>query len=536
MPLPLRPMHCLATLTALMSALPTAHAAWPDTPPTLIVTGQKDEKPGHWIKAEAVNVIVYATDERQARETAARLERFHQVLTLLTRSSPHPDSRAIPVYLVRSRNEIGRLRRQGMTPGSFPTGYYSASPTGMLLAADLEWDLLYPRTPSVSDVWLFEEYTRHFIARNEQSGNLPDWYVTGFALVMATMQFHKDRIDYGLGHPDLVRRLQSARWEPMEHIIGGRLEHGQMYSAQAMLLVHYILARPDRQAAFKRFIAALHRGQPPIPAFEQTFNTTMATLQTSLQDYRGRAGHTGATLTGFTTPEVFVSRLPLSADTLMLDDAAMRIGIPEEDRQRAVLQRARNAYDGTHDHFAARALIRAQLLYGEPALADPALDRLMAARPRDAELLYLKGLRHLMAGTRGAPSLAPDEWRKAQQWLIQAHHLDEDDYAILYAWVASLGADPQFLSDNALNALLRAAYLAPQATQIRISATLMMMAREQFDDAIALLSSITATPRDPASTQVPALLEQARAHRKPDLAAIIASFRYTATWRDLNCC
>jgi hypothetical protein len=98
------------------------------------------------------------------------------------------------------------------------------------------------------------------------------------------------------------------------------------------------------------------------------------------------------------------------------------------------------------------------------------------------------------------------------------------------------GADPQFLSDNALNALLRAAYLAPQATQIRISATLMMMAREQFDDAIALLSSITATPRDPASTQVPALLEQARARRKPDMAAIIASFRYTATWRDLNCC
>jgi hypothetical protein len=106
-------MHCLATLTALMSALPTAHAAWPDTSPTLIVTGQKDEKPGHWIKAEAVNVIVYATDERQARETAARLERFHQVLTLLTRSSPRPDSRAIPVYLVRSRDEIARLRRRG---------------------------------------------------------------------------------------------------------------------------------------------------------------------------------------------------------------------------------------------------------------------------------------------------------------------------------------------------------------------------------------------------------------------------------------
>jgi hypothetical protein len=116
---------------------------------------------------------VYATDERQARETAARLERFHQVLTLLTRSSPRPDSRAIPVYLVRSRDEIARLRRQGMTPGTFPTGYYSASPTGMLLAADLEWDLLYPHTPSKTDVWLFEKYTRHFIARSEQGEICP---------------------------------------------------------------------------------------------------------------------------------------------------------------------------------------------------------------------------------------------------------------------------------------------------------------------------------------------------------------------------
>jgi predicted Zn-dependent protease len=197
-----------------------------------------------------------------------------------------------------------------------------------------------------------------------------------------------------------------------------------------------------------------------------------------------------------------------------------------------VLLRAERAFAATHDSFATLALARAQVLYGDPSQADATLDRLLAARPQDVDLLYLKGMRHLMVGTHG--DLA--QWPLAQRWLVKAHKADGDNYAVLYAWVASLANDPQFLSDGALNALLRAAYLAPQATQIQISAALMMMRRGQFDDAIALLSPITVTPRDPSSGQIPALLEQAHAHAIPDIDSLVASFRHTANWRDLNCC
>jgi hypothetical protein len=299
----------LALIVLLLSA-PDAFAVRAEDQAAIIVNGHKDEAHGRWIKVEAVNFIVYAANEKQARETAAKLERFHQVLCLLTGATPRRETAAMPVYLVRGSNAIARLRRQAMGPRVFATGYYSASPTGALLAADMGWDLLYPHTPSFSDAWLFEEYTRHFLAQSGRSENLPDWYVTGFTLVMSTMQFHKDRIEYGISAPNLSGRLETTKWEPMERIIAGGLDHGMMYSAQSMLLVHYILAKPERRTAFGHFAAAVHAGQSPVPAFEQSFKTTMEALQTDLQTYRHQAGYNGATLKGFTSPDMLVTHLP----------------------------------------------------------------------------------------------------------------------------------------------------------------------------------------------------------------------------------
>ena len=270
-------------------------------------------------------------------------------------------------------------------------------------------------------------------------------------------------------------------------------------------------------------------------AFEVAFGTKIKALQAKLWQYRYAATYVRVTSTGFASPDISVLPLPRSADTLLLDQAAMRIGIPDRDRQLAVLRRAENAMASQKDAFAQRVFAKSEILYGEPERAAAALDALMAVNPADPELLYIKGMRHLMIG-RNDPAVARAEFREARLLFARAYRADPDFYPALYAWAESLSTEPQFISENTINVLLKAALLAPQATQITVTAATMMMFDGRFAAAEALLSPLVFSPRDPASEQIPALLAQARSQKRPEMDQLMAAFRYNATWKDLNCC
>ncbi|MDG2533989.1 hypothetical protein P6144_10055 [Sphingomonas sp. HITSZ_GF] len=520
--------------------LALASPAWaqqvpPPTRDSILVTGERNQARAKWVRMESPNFTVYGADEGEARAVTARLERFDQLLRILT-GTPKPErANPLSIYLVSGTTQLDRLRRQRAQPGFFFTGYYSAAPTGMLVAADTRWDRLRDRVPRYHDVWLFTEYSRHFLLQNARGAYLPSWYVDGLSLNLATTRFDGDVIEYGKGNPSLAAALESRRWEPLRRIISGDLDHGPLYSAESALLVHYILAEPERGRAFGRYLAEVRAGADRTVAFETAFGASVNTLHDRLWRYKDKATYIRATATGFVAPEITVSRLPASADQLLLDQAAMRIGIVEADRQRAVLKRAEDAVADRSDNLARRVLAQAQILYGAPAAADPTLDALLALAPDDPELLYLKGMRHLMAG-RADAARAPAEFREARKWLARVWRADPEYYPALYAWAEALSTEPQFVSENTLNVLLKAAQLAPQVTQIQVTAATMMLADGRFDAAAALLAPITVTPRDPASEQVPALLAQARAHGPADIAQLLAAFRTVAVWKDLNCC
>jgi hypothetical protein len=524
----------IACLACLVAAAPArAQQGKPDD--AILVTGERNQARAKWVRVESPNFTVYDNDEAEARAVAARLERFDQLLRILT-STPAPErANPLPIYLVTGTTQLDRLRRQRAQPGFIFTGYYSAGPGGMLVAADTRWDRLRARVPRYHDVWLFTEYSRHFLLQNARGSYLPSWYVDGLSLNLATTRFDGDTIEYGKGNPSIAAALETQRWEPLRRIISGELDHGPLYSAESALLVHYILAEPERGRAFARYIAEVRNGADRVAAFEKAFGGSVNALHDKLWRYKDHATYIRATATGFTAPDMTVSRLPASADQLLLDQAAMRIGIVEPDRQRAVLKRAEDLVAERSDMLAQRVFAQAQILYGAPAGADPALDTLLAGAPGDPDLLYLKGMRHLMAG-RGDAAAAPAEYREARKWLARVWRADPDYYPALFAWAEAMSGEPQFVSENTINVLLKAAQIAPQVTQIRVTAATMMLADGRFAAAEALLAPITVTPRDPASEQIPALLAQARAQGRADMAQLLAAFRTVTVWKDLNCC
>jgi Flp pilus assembly protein TadD len=167
------------------------------------------------------------------------------------------------------------------------------------------------------------------------------------------------------------------------------------------------------------------------------------------------------------------------------------------------------------DPFASRVLARAELMYGDGAAADGLLDQLLAASPDDVELLYLKGLRHVIAGRQDAPGRAA-HFRRAQALLARAHRADPNHVPTLYAYAESLSTRPQFLTENTQNILMLAVQLAPQVPQIRLSAAHLLLLREQYELAESVLLPLTsAVHQQSAAERTKELLSLARSRQRP---------------------
>lgn len=501
----------------------------------IVVVGRPDQNVSQWLCAESINFQVYGRSQKNVVLVAEKLERFRQLLHLITGVKPEQAAIPLRVFLVESSAQMQRLRRLPYAQGTSYTGYYSASPSGAVLAADITLDTNRNVLPTYYETWLYSEYTRHFMSQYAGDTGVPVWYIDGLALYLSTVQFTGNRIEYGPAHPTLVQWLNGARWEPIGNILSGKVRSGQIYSAESMLLVHYLFSSPTNGARLAEFLSASKSGADPVLNFERVFATDMPGLQNKLWNYRSSLSKGHILTLDTTDPQISVVNLPASADALLLDQAAISIGVPETDRQQSILRRARSVHARESDSLSQRVLVEAEILYGAPHSIDSLLGAMLATAPNDADLLYLKGLQHLLTG-RQSPYSAKSEYSEARQWFSRAYKEDPTQYQFLYRYAESLATEREFVSENTINILQKASLLAPQATQIRISTAMMMMAYGRFDKANQVLSDIVINRRDPASLQVPNLLQQVQLRRSPSTADLIASFRYVATWQDLNCC
>ena len=151
--------------------------------------------------------------------------------------------------------------------------------------------------------------------------------------------------------------------------------------------------------------------------------------------------------------------------------------------------------------------------FGDAAAADRLLEPLMAAAPNDAELMYIKGLRHMTAAENGGDE---SESRAARNWFSRAHRADENHYQTLYRYAQSLRGQPGFVSENTANVMLLAHQLAPQVAEITMNAAMLLINRRQYAEAEALLRPLAADPHESGLAEAAQrMLEQARSRATP---------------------
>ena len=470
-----------------------------------------------WLRAESENFIVYGEmGEGRLREQVVTLEDFHALLRLLTGTTEPPSPNKLRVYLVRGLGELRQVRRVG----NFVGGFYTATPYGIAAFADTSAD-------GSSDAIVFHEYAHHFMLQYHPTA-YPPWYVEGFAEFMMTARFTERHAEFGQISPVRSHWLSDrGLWLPMERLlfesadIDGPVGRSRYY-AQSWVLTHYILNDPARVAQLRAYVTALNGGEEPRRAFAASFGKTPAELQREVQSYAfgGMTYRRMDRASIAQTPQIRIERLPASAGDSVLLEAALTVrGLEPE----VMLARARQvAARHPADAFAKRVLAHAEALHGDGDTAQRLLTELLAAAPQDSELLYLRGMRELVAGERD-PAARLTRFRQARLWFARAHRSNRSHFPTLYRYVQTFTQEPGFLSDNNSEVLLLAQELAPQVPEIRMNAAAMHLARGEFEIAETLIRPLASTAHEGRySAPARALLAKARARDNGGVAVTFA--------------
>ncbi len=456
-----------------------------------------------WRRAESPNFIVYGNStEARLRERALMLEDLDRLLRLTTGITTPPAPNKLAVYLVSGNDDLRVVRDLGRSVG----GFYSATEDGIAAFVDAG-------AMDGNEV-LFHEYAHHFMLQYAPRA-YPAWYGEGFAEYFATAQFRPNRIDYGQPSTNRGLWITQGIWLPMEQILfdPGRVrgdEQMALFYAQSWLTTHYFFSNGERQAAFRRFLAAMARGVDEREALRAETGLTPELLTRELRRYisSGRIAYRYLTREPAEAVPVTITALPDSTGDLILYEAALRIGVSQE-VQASYLQRIRTrAARHGEDPYARRVLAHAELLFGDAATADRLLDGLLATAPRNAELMYLKGMRYLVAAENG-------EWESnaanARRWFARAHDADPNHFQTLFRYAQSMRDRPNFVSENTSNILLLAHDLAPQVGTITFAAARMLFERGQYREVERLLAPLAVSAHDsPQSQAIRQMLAEAR--------------------------
>ena len=445
-----------------------------------------------WLKAESERFIVYSDGgENKLREFVQELEGFDRLLRLrmgLTVEEAPP--RKLPIYLVGSR--------RGLLQVSPDLGENIA---GFYMATDEDIFGIALRDQTVNT--LKHEYAHHFMMQNF-AYPYPGWFVEGFAEYYATVEIEKSRILVGKYNANRAYWLQAASWMPMTELLSKRplqtARNRDTYYPLAWLLTHWFVGDPDRQKLLSAYLRDVGEGGDPVEAMQRATGLSPTELSRTLRRYmRGPMPYQIMTLS-FPQPPITVTRLPRSANDLLLLNQRLKVGVPDDQRPATAEDVRRAAARHPDDPLALLALGHAELHFGDPAAAEAPLQRLLAIEPDHVEALqYLVRVRMEAARDAESPEEAERLENEARALLHRAYRADDANYATLLLIAENRAGGVGYPNDNDVAVLEQAFTLAPQLGAARINLAQVLMFKDRNAEAVALLEPLVNDPHRPSA-------------------------------------
>jgi hypothetical protein len=441
-----------------------------------------------WLRAETDRFIVYSRGrEAPLREYAVKLSTFDAVLRAMSPAPRQAVERKLEVYLVDSGADLRRVR-PGAASGTL--GIYIAGTNGTFAIAQRGGGGI-----DTDDV-LFHEYGHHFMLENFPAG-YPGWFIEGWAEYFMATEIVGRTVKVGGYNFNRAYWLFNSPWLPMEDVLSKSpwqipRERRHLFYSQAWLLTHYMRSDPGRAKQLNEAIFEIANGAEPLPAMQKATGLTVAELTKALRGYQKLPGYKLTDVLK-TPPVVTVTRLPPSADDLLLDQLRLVAQRDNAVDPKFIADVRRRAAKWPDDRYAELVWGAAEFAHGDVAAGEEIVRRRLEANTNDVEALLLAGMGQLTAGDRD-PDTRTERARAARPHLIRAHKLDDDDYRVLFAYAVSRTVEPGFPNDNDLNAVLTARALAPAVDSITVMAGQALLAHGERERAAGLLAIVANNP------------------------------------------
>lgn len=467
-----------------------------------------------WFKAQTSRFCVfYNGSEARARALIEDLDAFDALLAqMLEVQNPTPPF-PLEIFLFRDENLFDDALG---SRSSDARGFYSSQPE--IIASVIFYRDVYGL--SAQNI-LFHEYAHHFQLSHFAAG-YPTWFIEGFAEFVSTIRFEDRKTTIGLSSAARAPWLETQSWTPIDQLLRGderafrTSEDVQGFYAESWLLTHYILLTGERKPEFLAYLRAWRGGPDPVAAFEEGFGAPATAVQSRLRQY---FQHNPPAIE-LTRPaavqheDVAITPLPPTAGRLLGVSLRLRRGVANDDAP-AMLQRIREEVGTTpSDDFALKALVRAEVKFGDVTRARDMLQPYLMNHASDAEAHYLFGLSYLRQAKAEADANKPPLLATARRSFAHAHNLDGNYLPPLYAYAQTydgVGMDDA-TANNVLNILLLAHELAPQISDINLRAGQLLIDRNRASEAVILLRAVVYSPHIAGadSARAQALLTQAQ--------------------------
>lgn len=477
----------------------------------LAATGvARAQSTGDWLHTRTPSFSLYGrVSEKTLVQMARDLEDFAGLLRSLHGLDARTDERPLPIYLMSRQFDLRRVR-PGLQANVW--GFYSASIGDVFAALSVEGGQEAGRQV------LFHEYTHHFMKQHAPAA-YASWLVEGYAEYFMTARFKPDVVDLGVTSPRIAW-LRGAVWSPFDEILGRRALIGKRsditaFYAQSWLLTHYMMSDPERLARLTSYAAAVADGGDPVTLMPEATGVPFSDLERVLRRYMSALPGRRIARPPATELPLTVTRLPASADDLLLENQRLKMGVPSAERPEVLAMIRERAARYPGDRLAEMTLARAENDFGDRAKAQALLKHRIEADPRDVEALQTLGY-SFMLQARANRAQAPALLKEARDWFGKGFAADPNNALLLYDYGMSRRGEPGYPNDNAVNVLLRAQQLAPQVAQFRIAAAEALMLRDRFDEAAAMVEPVFNDPHaGPEANLARQRFEQALARRRP---------------------
>jgi len=259
-----------------------------------------------WIEVRTRHFTVYShVSARQTRKIAADLERFRQVLGLITKGfefdAPVPTS----IYVFRNDVDLTPYKMAADGTPRNVAGYFMTRPFRSYFAIDASAGATPRRI-------LYHEYLHLLLHATFES--LPLWLDEGLAEYYSTFRFRDASFTAEIGHPieNHVRFIAGHGLVPLEEHFrtttrsrsyNEGVRQGQFY-AESWLLVHYLAATEDRRKQFGRFLSAVRDGEDAGDALRDSLGMTVPALEAGLRSYLSKGSNFYWIQLGENVPEV----------------------------------------------------------------------------------------------------------------------------------------------------------------------------------------------------------------------------------------